>query len=118
MVLFKKYRIFLSDRLIQINLLLSLILVVASFVLIFLKIKPTNTTIPLHYNIYFGIDYMDVWYKAYGLPVFGALIYIINSVLALMVYREKLLSYFFVFGNTFAEIIVIVATIFVVLLNI
>ena len=36
-------------------------------------IRPSGTPIVLHYNVYFGVDLLGVWWQAYALPFLGIL---------------------------------------------
>lgn len=65
-----------------------------------LVIGGDTSSIPLHYNIYFGIDYLGPFEYIYTLPILGLIIIFINIVLSIILYnRVKILSIFLtVFG--------------------
>jgi hypothetical protein len=51
----------------------------------FLRLRPTAEAgqfIPLHYNIYFGVDKFGPWFEIFELPLFGLLVWLINTWLA------------------------------------
>jgi hypothetical protein len=73
----------------------------------------------LHYNIYFGIDNIGFWTKAFIIPLLGLFIIIFNNILAYIFYlQEKLISYFLIIIQTLLQIILLAAAIFLILLNI
>lgn len=58
-------------------------------------IHPTGTPIVLHYNVYFGVDLLGVWWQAYALPFLGMLFVIGHFFLARRFYvrTERIASY-------------------------
>src|SRR4030042_1891246 len=88
---FVQKNFFLKDKIIIANLIASLI-----FLLLF-KIGfkfNSSSQLFLHYNIYFGIDWIGSWYKIYIYPFAGLLIFIINFLLAIYFYENtKITSY-------------------------
>ena len=83
------------------------------------RLKPQPDPIFLHYNIYYGIDLIGEWWKAYFfLPGSGLLFFLINYILAFFLYpREKIISYFLIGVSLLAQIVFLVAGFFTVLLN-
>lgn len=61
---------------------LALVLNIITWAYIYLKIKPTAEPIPLHYNIFYGIDFVDKGYFIYFIPAIGLVILILNYFLA------------------------------------
>lgn len=58
------------------------------------NILPTENPIPLHYSRYFGVDYLDFWYKVYMIPVFGLVVLGVNQFLISKLYfKERMLTY-------------------------
>lgn len=51
---------------------------IITWLIVWLKIKPGPQTTPLHYNIFYGVDYAASGYYAYLLPAIGLSIWIIN----------------------------------------
>src|SRR3989338_8238054 len=86
---------YLKNTVVLINVIVSFLCIAALFILIFLKIRPTSQPIPLHYNVYVGINYIGPWYYLYGIPVIASIIVLINQILGLIFFhRKKFLSYF------------------------
>lgn len=107
-----------NDKVIKINLFLSLFVNVGLWLLVIWQTKNLGELISLHYNIYFGIDLLGFWYQIYLLPGLGLLFFLINFVLAGLFYsKEKIISYFLIGGSTFSQIIFFLATIFIILIN-
>ena len=101
---------------------ISFLLNLALWLIILLKLRPeidaADQMIPLHYNIYFGIDYLGPWYYAFILPALGLFLLAINTFISFLIYiKEKILSYFLVGTAFFSQIILLGAGILVVLIN-
>lgn len=59
-----------------------------------LRNLPASETIPLHYNIYFGIDLLGPWWYFFTLPAAGFVTMVVNCLLSMMLYvRERLAAY-------------------------
>ena len=81
-----KLSLFLSGTAILFNL--------ATWLVLYLRLTPAEFPIPLHYTIYFGIDYINNWSQAYYLPLTGLIIIIVNVIISIFLYRySKLLAY-------------------------
>jgi len=82
------------------------------------QVNPQFTTIPLHYNVFFGIDQFGKWYNAFILPLTGLIILAINFVIAISVYSKKsLLSYFLTISTFLIQIILLVSSLFIIMIN-
>jgi len=77
-----------------------------------LPISGDNPYIPLHYNVYMGIDESGPWQRVFVLPA------VVNSILQVVFYkREKVLSTFFAVATVATEAILLVSMVLIVLLN-
>lgn len=75
--------------------------------------------IPLHYNIYFGIDRFGPWYEMFVPAAVGLFILVVNIVVASRYFRsERLLSLFLCWLTVLFEAIIFSATFFIVLINV
>ena len=87
----------------------------------FLRLMPTaegGQYIPLHYNIFFGVDKFGPWYMIFQLPLFGLLVIAINSFFSVRFFgREKALSIFLVVMALLVQLMLLAAMYFVTLLN-
>jgi len=113
-----------EDRLVKVNLLISLIVNIITWAALYVKLSPFSYLneygqIYLHYNIYFGIDNIGNWYNVFIIPILGLFFIVFNNILALIFYLEdRLISYFLVFSQTLLQLVLLIAAIFVILLNI
>lgn len=115
-----------KNRLIITFFIIGLFLNLAIWALILFKLRPhiinlpeDKTFIPLHYNIYLGIDLFGPWQKIFNLPIIGGVILILNSLLTSLIYNKKeLVSYFLITSSAFIQLILLVATTLIVLINI
>lgn len=80
--------------------------------------NPTKTTLPLHYNVFFGIDLYAKWYRIFVLPLIGLLILIANFIIAQLIYSHKqILSYFLIFTALSCQLALAVAGLLIVIIN-
>lgn len=75
--------------------------------------------LPLHYNIYFGVDRFGNWYQVFFLPALGLLFFLINIFFQTHFYkREKLLVQLFAYLTILIEFALLASMVLIVLLNI
>lgn len=104
--------------------ILALIFNIASWLFLYFKFKQILADkpmdiVPLHYNIYLGIDLQDKWWKAFVMPLWGAFFFVFNYLLTLAIFHKKsLVSYFLSAANLLLQITILAASIFTLLLNI
>lgn len=111
-----KIQNFWKDRFNIITLATSLLINLIIWLILFFKIQPQNQPIVLHYNIYFGIDFIDQWYKIYFIPSLGLLFILLNLIISFVVYREeRLLVYFLLSASLFIQILLVIASFCIVL---
>lgn len=111
--------IFAKDKLVWINFIVALLLNIAMWVMIYVKVAPTDQSVVLHYNVLSGIDLLGQWYQIYTLPLIGLVLLIFNYVVAYKIYnRQVIFSYFLTVASSLEQIILLVSTFFVILVNI
>ena len=96
------------NKLILISTGVGLLINILTWLLIYFKLQPLvinlpaeEAFIPLHYNIYLGVDLL------------------VNTVLALFIYnRNEILSYLLTVSAAVIQVFLFVATIFTILINI
>ncbi len=95
--------------------ILGVIINLACWVFLLYSLEPTDHPVPLHYNIYFGIDLIGNWYHLYFMPLSGLVILLVNAFL-LKSLREKeiFIKYVIVAASSFCQLIILIATIFIV----
>jgi hypothetical protein len=110
-----------KDKFFRIVLPLSVLLNLILWVVLYLNFWPLRETrgiLPLHYNIYFGIDFVGEWYKIFIVPATGIFFIIINFLVADMVYlRDKVVSYFLAGAGLFIQVILGLAALTIISLN-
>ena len=106
------------DPLIRINFLFSFLANLSLWLILIWQARNFDELISLHYNIYFGIDLLGYWYQIFLLPILGLGFFIINFMIASIIYnREKILSYFLAGTSSFVQIILTTSAIFIILIN-
>lgn len=111
-----------NDKIIKIPFLFSILLNIVNWGLIYYRftrfLAGQTESIILHYNIYFGIDEIGNWTNIYYLPLIGIIILSVNLLGGYLFYqKDKLLSYFFLGSALFAQILLILATFFIIVVN-
>ncbi len=111
-----------QDRLYVWMLIASVLLWMAAVLLLVWRIVPLSAQkpyLPLHYNVYFGVDRFGPWVQVFVLPGLGLFFLLVSLVMQSHFYqREKMLARFFSLSTVFIEATFFVATILIVLLNI
>lgn len=113
-----------NDRQVRINFILSLVLNILIWLAVGIKLQPfsylsASGNIPLHFNVYFGIDVYAPWYYVFIIPAFGLMVIILNNIIGYLLFaKERLLSYFLAYVQTLVNLVLLAAGIFVILLNI
>jgi hypothetical protein len=102
-------RFYFKERFNAITYSVVALLVIGSYVLAYLLI-PSNDNTPLHYNIYFGIDFIGDSSLVYLIPTAILILTLLNITVGLMVWRhDRVLGYFVAMGTLCVAIIGAVA---------
>lgn len=110
-------RLYFKDRWIRVTLGLTLGLVVVGFVAVVWGL-PKSDSLPLHYNIFFGIDYLGSWQEAVRVPLAGLVIAICNAIVGVFLWRrDRVISYFLGFATVAVNLVLATAIFFIVYLN-
>ncbi len=84
-------------------------------------IRPTEHDIILHYNAFFGVssDMFGPWWYAYKKLAFGIGVLVLNTTIALIVYRlrERIASYILLLGAFLVQLALLISAIAVVVVN-
>lgn len=114
----KFFRFLIKDKVIFLSVIAILLINFATWMNLF-RIKKADGLIPLHYNIYFGIDYMGEWYKIFTLPIIGLIIFSVNLFISIFVYfKDKFISYILLVSAILIQIILFLSSLAVVWINI
>jgi hypothetical protein len=74
--------------------------------------------IPLHYNIYFGVDRLGAWQQIFWLPALGLGLFLLNIILQTSVFRhQSFLALMIAIATSLLEGIFLLAMILIILLN-
>lgn len=72
----------------------------------------------LHYNLFFGVDYLGNYEKIYLIPLTGLIIIFINSILGHILYaKEKLVAYFLIFNMLIIQMFLLFAGYLIIKVN-
>lgn len=115
-----------KNKLVLISSIVGLVLNAFIWLIIYFKFYPLvynlpeeQSFIPLHYNIYLGVDLFGRWQEIFYLPGIGLFILLLNTILALVLFNKKeILSYFLTVTSALLQLFLLLATIFVILINI
>jgi hypothetical protein len=74
---------------------ISLALIMVSSGIVFWKFRISSDAIPLHYDIFFGIDRIGPWYAALTYPLIALFLVVVNTLFGYLLFtRDKYLSYY------------------------
>lgn len=109
------------DRFFQMVFSLALGINLIIWILLYFKFFPLRSLgdlVPLHYNVYFGIDLVGKWYKIFIIPLAGFIIFLINLILYCTLYlKEKMIKYFLGIAGLFSQIVLLIASFTIILIN-
>ena len=94
-----------------------LVLVHSAVIVYFLR--PTDSALILHYNVYFGVDLIGAWWHVYALPLGGFLLFLLNTILAywFFAFRERIISYILLLAALFVQMSLLVASSTIIFIN-
>lgn len=107
------------DRLVMMNLFLSVAINVVLWALLIFNFWQSSKYVVLGYNIYFGISDFGPWYQSLVMPILGLVVIFLNFSLGFSLYlKEKILSYFLAFVASIFNIIIFLAALIIIYVNI
>ena len=97
----------------------GLFLALVSLGLFLFFIRPTDSLLILHYNIYFGVDLLGLWWQVYLLPGLCVLLFIGHFFLARYFYYhgERVAAYLLLLGFVLLSLSLLIASISIVYIN-
>ena len=124
----KRVQLFFTDmrdmmrlRRFYVSALIALFFLLLDLALPIWRIVPLGAArpfIPLHFNVYFGVDRLGPWKQIFTLPILGGVLFLFNLLLQTIVFKkEKLLAFLISAATVFLECIFFVAMVLIVLLN-
>jgi len=119
--LFDWLRPLVVDRSTRTLIILSFILNALAWALLLVRLWPlisAGRIIALHYSVYIGVDNVDYAWQSLLTPIFGLATFIANVVLSRVAYtRDRMITITFMYLTLFYELAVLVASAYVVLIN-
>lgn len=85
------------------------------WIFIIRRLLSQEELIPLHYNVYFGVDFIGQKKWLLNLPLIGLFILLVNFFLSWLIYkREKLVSYILAASGLVTQLILAAAAVLIV----
>jgi len=113
-----KNNLFLKNKVTVYTLVLSILLNIILILIVYFKMEPRAEPIALRYSIYLGIDLIGSWWHIFIFPLIGLAIIITNFFLAYLIYiKIKILSYFLMLSAAISQLVLIIISILIILLN-
>ncbi len=110
-------RLYFKDRWVRRTLAAVLFCVAVSTVSVVWGL-PKSETLPLHYNVFFGIDYLGSWQEAVWLPIAGLAVALCNNIVGVFLWRrDRVISYFLGFVTVLVNLVLATSLLFIVYLN-
>lgn len=111
-------RPFLRDPLNFISLGVAWLFNIIHWSILYIKIKPGQNSILLHYNVIYGPDFVEKSLYIYWIPLLALILLLINAGIAAYFYsREKLASYFLNFSSIVIQVVFFAATLILIIIN-
>lgn len=108
-------------KLVFVSIGLSLLSLAFSVLLPIWRLFPdiqNQPAVPLHYNIHFGVDSLGPWWRIFVYPAFGLAVLILNTILAMTIFKkDRVLRNLLLITSIAANIVIAIAMVFVVLVN-
>ena len=109
---------YFKNHFVKLNLLVGLLANGFLWLYLAFQARDFSGLIPLHYNIYFGIDLLGPWYHLYIMPAIGLVFLTLNFLFGALVYGyEKMLSYFLAVGSSLIQFLLIFSAVFIIFIN-
>jgi hypothetical protein len=107
-----------KDKIIVNIFLFSAFLNIFLWIFLFQNQKESDYPVILHYNLFFGVDYLGNYNEVFIIPVVGVVVIFVNSILGHFLYRrERLASYFLSFNMIVVQIFLLLAGYLIVRIN-
>jgi hypothetical protein len=90
-----------------------------NWILLLVFISKIDVGIILHYNVYFGVDYVGDWKNALFMPLIGLSLFILNSILAIYFYgqKERIASHILLLTSFMIQLAFIIASFSIIIIN-
>lgn len=110
---------FLHNSIVQALLLFAILPIIGCAGLLLYFVRPGDASIVLHYNVYFGVDLLGLWWQAYALPILGVLFIVGHLLLARRFYEstERIACYLMLFSSGLLSFGVLIAGMSIAFIN-
>lgn len=110
---------FFQNKIVLWLVVLSLFLNLADWAMLAIFIKPIDSPIILHYNVYFGVDMAGSWKMVFILPSIGLTLFLVNFFLAKYFYSklERIACHILLIAGFMIQLSLIIASLSVILIN-
>lgn len=109
---------FIADRTNSVSLGLAGLLNIIHWTILYIKIKPAQDDLLLHYNVVYGADFIGKSLYLYWIPLLALILLLLNVAIAALFYKkEKLASYFLSSASIPVQMVFLVATVNLILVN-
>jgi len=100
------------------TLFLSAIINLTMWIYLYANRIESDYPVILHYDLFFGVDYLGGYYMAFALPAVGAILFMLNSLLGQFFYKiERLASYILTLNILIIQIILMLSCYLIVRTN-
>ena len=98
--------------------LVTILLNLIVWILVFFFLKKGNFNIILHYSVLFGVDLKGDPEQALIIPFIGLVIFFLNAVIAKLIYKnQKFIVYLFLSTSLVCQIFAAIAIVAIILIN-
>ena len=110
---------YFSDQFLRMGLLLGALFNIMTWLLLAYRTNFFPDVMPLHYNIYYGIDSYGPWFYIFMMPTIGVIVLLVNVLVSFVtLHREKLLSYILVGVASFTQLVILISTFAIIAVNV
>jgi hypothetical protein len=107
-----------KDKIVVNTFLFSAFLNISLWIFLFQNQKKSDYPVILHYNLFFGVDYLGNYNEVFIIPIVGIVVIFVNSILGHFLYRrERLASYFLSFNMIVVQMFLLLAGYLIVRIN-
>ncbi|MEK7494431.1 MAG: hypothetical protein AAB519_01960 [Patescibacteria group bacterium] len=110
---------FWQNTIVRFLLFFAILPIISSLIVLAFFIRPRETSIVLHYNVYFGVDVLGAWWQTYLLPLLGLFFFVVHTFLAAHFYQrtDRVASYLLLLAAGLISAGVLIASLSVAFIN-
>jgi hypothetical protein len=110
---------FFQNTIVRTLLILGILPTLISLMLLAYFIRPTEGLLVLHYNVYFGVDLLGIWWQTYVLPLLSVIFFVGHFFLAKRFYikTERIAAYLLLLASGMLSFGILVASVSIAFIN-